>query len=604
MSRRLHLVLSVFRSAFGNPTLRRVGLAYALFATAEFGIWLVLLVFAYQRGGPTAGMTMALVQLIPCIVLAPFIGSFADRRRPSRVLAYSYALQAGSFAAVAVGIGAGAPTFVIYLLAPVTALTMTPTRPAQAALLPAIVRTPDELTAANVMTGWTEGGASLVGPAIAGVVLALSGLTLAVAVMGALAAVSTILVIGVAGPLAAVRAEAASAPAAAPRPDDGHTRGGGEPGGGAEHDGTGATTGDLDTTGASTPDSITAGARSNLATILRNPQLRVLLTLHSFYFVLIGSLDLLCVILALTILHLGAGGAGYLNAALGAGALVAGFVTAFLVGRSHLSRTLILSLTVSVGALALIAVIPGVTVAFILIATVGLSGTVFDITGRTLLQRAAPPDAIAGAFSIFEATTDFGLAAGAVLVRVGIAVGGVRAALVAPAVLAVLLVAGLWRQLLKIDAGATIPHVEIQLLRSLPIFAALSPPSLEGVARELESQRVPAGTVVITEGERGEHYYAVADGTLTVTRSGIDVGTVGRGDGFGEIALVRDVPRQATVTADTDCLLFSLDKAPFVTTLSGHASAASAVSDVVDRHLTDGIRSRGFTDPAPDVDPG
>jgi hypothetical protein len=58
------------------------------------------------------------------------------------------------------------------------------------------------------------------------------------------------------------------------------------------------------------------------------------------------------------------------------------------------------------------------------------------------------------------------------------------------------------------------------------------------------------------------------------------------------------------VTADTDCLLFSLDKAPFVTTLSGHASAASAVSDVVDRHLTDGIRSRGFTDPAPDVDPG
>jgi hypothetical protein len=382
--------------------------------------------------------------------------------------------------------------------------------------------------------------------------------------------------------LAAVQADDVTATSpVAPDPDDAQAGVPVEPGRSGEPDGTGATA------DASAPDSIPAGARSTLTTILRNPQLRVLLTLHSFYFVLIGSLDLLCVILALTILHLGAGGAGYLNAALGAGALLAGFVTAFLVGRSHLSRTLILSLTVSVGALALIAVIPRAAAAFILIATVGLAGTVFDITGRTLLQRAAPPDAIAGAFSIFEATTDFGLAAGAVLVRVGIAVGGVRAALVAPAVLAVLLVSGLWRQLLKIDAGATIPHVEIQLLRSLPIFAALSPPSLEGVARELESQQVPAGTVVITEGERGDHYYAVADGRLAVTRSGIDVGTVGRGDGFGEIALVRDVPRQATVTAVTDCLLFSLDKAQFVTTLSGHASAASAVSDVVNRHLSD-----------------
>ncbi len=337
---------------------------------------------------------------------------------------------------------------------------------------------------------------------------------------------------------------------------------------------------------------------------MRNPQLRVLLTLHSFYFVLIGSLDLLCVILALTILHLGAGGAGYLNAALGAGALLAGFVTAFLVGRRHLSRTLTLSLAVSVGALALIAVIPRTTAAFLLIAAVGLAGTVFDITGRTLLQRAAPPDAIAGAFSILEATTDFGLAAGAVLVRVGIAVGGVRAALVAPAVLAVLLVAVLWRQLLKIDAGATVPHVEIQLLRALPIFAALSPPSLEGVARELRSERVPAGTVVITEGERGERYYAVADGRLAVTRSGIDVGTVGRGGGFGEIALVRDVPRQATVIAVTDCLLFSLDKDHFIETLAGHASARSAVSDVVDRHLSGDERRHGSTDPAPDADPG
>ena len=458
MTERLQIVLSVFRSAFGNPTLRRVGTAYALFSTAEFGIWLVLLVIAYEHGGPTASMTMVLVQLVPCIVIGPFIGSFADRRRPSRVLGAGYGLQALSMAGVAAAVGVGAPLLVVYLLAPLTALSLTVTRPAQAALLPAIVRTPDELTAANVMTGWTEGGASLVGPAVAGVLLTLSGPALAVAAMAAMSAC-----------LHAARGR------------------GGRPGGGGVRPTTAAPAGPMPPTRTATPRHRSGpGVRSNLVATARQPAGAACSScLHAFYYVLIGSLDLLCVILALTVLHLGQGGAGYLNAALGAGALLAGLVTAFLVGRRHLSRTLTLSLAIAVAALALIAGVTQVAAVFVLIATVGLAGTVFDITGRTLLQRAAPPDAIAGSFAIFEAMTDFGLAAGAVLVRVAIAVGGVRAALLAPAVLAVVLIVALWRQLSRIDASATIPQVEIQLLRSLPIFAALGPPSLEGVAREL-----------------------------------------------------------------------------------------------------------------------
>ena len=557
MSERLRIVMSVFRSAFANSTLRRVGVAYALFGAAEFGIWLVLLVIAYAHGGSKAGMTMVLVQLVPCIIVSPFIGSFADRHRPSRVLRAGYGLQALTMAGVAAATAVGAPLLVVYLLAPLTSLSLSVTRPAQAALLPAIVRTPDELTAANVITGWTEGASSLVGPAIAGVILALSGPAPAVAAMAGMSAASTLLVARVAGPAAAIRSDGAGRAPVVPTGDDD-----------AEPAGT--------------------GVWANLAATSRNPQVCVLLVLHAFYYVIIGSLDLLCVILAISVLHLGQGGAGYLNAALGAGALVAGLVTAFLVGRRHLSRTLTVSLSIAVGALALIAGVTEVAVVFVLIATVGLAGTVFDITGRTLLQRAAPPDAIAGSFGIFEAMSDFGLAAGAVLVQVAIAVGGVRAALVAPAVLAAVLIMALWRQLAKIDAGATVPQVEIQLLRSLPIFAALGPPSLEGVARELEPLHVPAGTVVIAEGEPGSRYYAVADGRFDITRGGRFLGTVERGDGFGEIALVRDVPRQATVTAATDALVFSLDKANFIQTLSGHASAASAVSEVVDGHLAGG----------------
>ena len=315
--------------------------------------------------------------------------------------------------------------------------------------------------------------------------------------------------------------------------------------------------------------------------------MRVLLSLHAFYFVLIGAVDLLCVVLAASYLHMGPGGAGYLNAAFGAGALLAGFVTAFLVGRRHLKNTLVLSLMLAVGALGLISANSRVAPVVILLAAVGLSGAVFDVTGRTLLQRSAPADAIAGLFSILEALMDLGLVLGTVLVQVATAAGGFRAALLAPAVIAVCLVAGLWRRLGKLDEAATVPQVEIRLLRSISIFAALPPPTLEGIARELEPVSVAAGSTVFHEGDRGDRYYAVAAGSLAIARSGVVVKTVSRGEGFGEIALIRDVPRQATVEAVTDASLYSLQKDLFLQTVTGHPASALAAGSIIAGHLGD-----------------
>jgi hypothetical protein len=561
---RLDAIVSVFRRAFGNPTLRRIGFAYALFVAAEFGIWIALLVFAYGHGGAGAATLIVLVQLVPCMVLGPFIGAFVDRRRPSRVLRVGYGLQGLSMAAVAVAIAVGAPTFVVFVLAPLTTITLTLTRSPQAAVLPAIVRTPDELTAANVMTGWTDGAASLVGPAIVGVLLTVSGTAAAVAATAMMSLLAMLLMIGVAGPAAAVASE---------RPAD-------EP---SDADGASPRTrlGDVGRSVAS----IRAGAGSNLAKTLRNPQIRVLLTLHTFYFVLVGALDLLCVVLAVNLLHMGPGGAGFLNAAFGAGALFAAFGTMFLVGRRYLAHTLTGTLFVAVLALALIGVIPRVVPALLLIATVGLAGAMFDTTGRTLLQRSAPADAIAGTFSILESLMDFGLALGAIVVRVALAVGGIRAALWAPAICACVLMAVLWRRLRNIDASATVPQVEIQLLRSISIFAALPAPSLEGIARELVPVPTPSGTVVIREGDSGDRYYAVADGELEISRNETVQGRASRGAGFGEIALIRNVPRQATVTAKTDSLLYSLEKDVFLETITGNPAASLAAGDVISSHI-------------------
>ena len=472
---------------------------------------------------------------------------------------------------VAIAIGSGAPALVVFLLSPLTALSFTVTRPPQAALLPAIVRSPEELTAANVMSGWTDGAAALVGPAVVGALLAWHGLGLAVAATAGMTAISMVLVASVTGPSAAI--SAGDAPDRVGDEEDSSVV---DPTSGVRQ----------------TLASIRRGARSNLATTVRNPQIRVLLVLHTFYFVLIGALDLLCVILAERLLHLGPGGPGFLNAALGGGALLAGFVTAFLVGRRHLANTLTVALSVAVVALALIGAIPTVAPAILLIGTVGLAGAVFDITSRTLLQRSAPSDAIAGSFSILEALMDLGLVLGAILVRLAIAVGGVKAALFAPAVVAAVLIAGMWRRLQRIDASATVPQVEIQLLRSISIFSALPAPSLEGIARELEPVAVSPGTVVIKEGDRGDCYYAVAAGELAISRHGQHLQTVSRGDGFGEIALIRDVPRQASVTAITDASLYALHKELFVQTVTGHIAASSAARTIIAGHLGDDTADR------------
>lgn len=179
------------------------------------------------------------------------------------------------------------------------------------------------------------------------------------------------------------------------------------------------------------------------------------------------------------------------------------------------------------------------------------------------------------------------------------AIGGLRAALLAPAIGALVLVAALWRRLATLDDGATVPQVEIRLLRSIPIFAALPAPEIESIARELDPVSVPQGTTMFHEGDRGDRYFAVAAGSLSISRSGVEVKTVGRGDGFGEIALVRDVPRQATVTAVTDSSLYALRKDVFLLTVTGHTTAAAAASRIIDGHLADPKADQDPDDDAP-----
>jgi cyclic nucleotide-binding protein len=230
---------------------------------------------------------------------------------------------------------------------------------------------------------------------------------------------------------------------------------------------------------------------------------------------------------------------------------------------------------------------PTVIGALLLLAVAGGGRTVLDVAGRTLLQRVAPPDFLSRTFALLEALSMAGLALGSALAPVVIALGGSSAALVAAGALLPVLALIRLRTLVAIDSAATVPIVELSLLRSLNIFAPLPAPVLEGLARNLVEERVPAGQVLMREGEPGDVFYAVADGEVEISARGRPVGLRTRGEGFGEIALLKNSPRTATAVARTDALLYRLDKEPFLTAVTGHAAATAAAEEIVrDRMAT------------------
>jgi MFS family permease len=538
---RMRTISAVFGATFRNASLVRLELAFAAFNGAEWGVWVSLLVYAYTVGGATALGAMALVQLLPSAFLAPYLGALTDRKRAGRVLFAGYLVTGLAMVVVALAIALDAPPALVFALAPIINLGLTIPRPAHSALLPGVARLPVELTAANVVSSWAENGGVLIAPALAGVLLGIGGPAFSIGVLAVLGLVAAGAVLPIPGSPPPAREESAG----------------------------------------SVRDEVTEGIRA----VVREPSVRLLVGLLGSQYVLVGALDVLCVVLSMSVLGMGEAGAGFLNSAFGAGGVLGAGVTALLVARRRLAPALVMGILTAALALGVLGLYPSRAGAFVLLAMAGLGRTVFDVTGRILLQRSAPPGIMARVFSLLESLMNFGLAIGSVMVPVLVGLSGARAALLGTAVLFIALVALTWSGLWRIDAAADVPQVEIQLLKSLSIFAPLPAPELEGLARALRPVSAAAGETVIREGEGGDCFYAIAKGEVVVTKAGHEVKRLGRGEGFGEIALIQDVPRTATVTVTEDAELFALDKAPFILALTGHAPAARAADALVSKRL-------------------
>jgi len=527
---------------YENRDLRRVQAAFVTHNCGEYASWLATLVYAYSQGGVTESGVVATVLLIPCAVLAPVLATLGQRIALGSALLAAYVAQALTNALAAAALFADAPKLVVYalLIGPGVAFTMT--RPTQSAFTPSLARTPEELTATNVVSGWIESVSVFAAPALAGLVLAMGSEAAVFALVAGACTVGALLVEPLRGRGGTV------APAAE---DAGQYPGG------------------------------------SIGFVRRDPAARLLLVLMSAECIAIGALDVLLVELARSGLGLGADWVGYLTAAFGAGGVLAVGVTARLVGLPRLAPALVACLGVWSVAFLGLAAVPGAAAAAALLAVAGGARATFDVAGRTLLQRTARPDLLARVFGLLEGVQMGALAVGSILAPLLVWLGGLPLAFAClAAVLPVFaLVAG--RGLLDIDRHATVPVVEIALLRSMPLFGPLAPPALESLARALEPLSVAAGTEVLRQGDAGERYYVIADGELEIVRDARVATTRRRGEGFGEIALMYEVPRTATVRALTDSQLYTLDREAFLLAVTGHPSSERAAQALVDARLAE-----------------
>ncbi|MDQ2910868.1 MAG: MFS transporter [Actinomycetota bacterium] len=526
-----------------NENLRRVELAWGASIAAEWAHFVALGVFAYGAGGASAVGIAGLVRMLPAAIVAPLASSLGDRFRRERFLV-AIAL-AGCCA-----LGGSAAAFfghnevLVFGLAGVVGVTSTLFRPALQAILPSLARTPEELIASNGATATIESLGTLAGPLLAGVLVSIADPGLVVVVAAALLLVA-------AGLLAPVRVEGRIQSA-------------------AEAAGSGAR------------QLLLAGFRA----VALVPKTRLLVGLLAAQTFVRGCLNVLIVVAVFRVLEVGQGAVGYLTAALGVGGLIGAFGALTLEGK-RLAVPLGLALVFWGLPIALVAPRPYLPAAVLLLAVVGAANSVEDVAAFTLIQRVVPDDVLSRVLGLTWGLAMGGVGLGSIAAPAIVAGVGPRAAFAVVGAILPLLTLITWRRLVAIDREVAVPAAELALVGAVPMFAPLSVVAKEHVAGKLTRIVVAADEVVVRAGEPGDRFYVVAEGELEIAANGLRR-QAGPGDFFGEIALLRDVPRTATVRATRPSELYALGRDDFLAAVTGHSAVRAAGEAVVEERLSSG----------------
>jgi MFS family permease len=531
--------LAALAAAVRNRDIRRAELAWGAAIATEWAHFVAFGVFAYEQGGASGVGIAGLVRLLPAALVAPFAASFGDRFPRERFLLVMTLLASAALAGSAVAFYADLE-LLVFAFAAVLGLAVTLIRPALQALLPSLARTPQELIASNAATSTIESLGTLLGPVLAGLLVSAADAGLVFALSAGALALAAI-------PLWRIRVEGRA----------------GLPLG-------------VDEGGAL--QVLAAGFR----TIARARGARLVVGLMVAQTFVRGCLNVLIVVAAFRVLDAGAEAVGYMTAAIGAGGLL-GAIGAMTLGGRRLAVAFGLALVFWGLPIALIASSTELAFAVGMLAVVGAANSVEDVAGFTLLQRLVPDQLLTRVLGVTWSLAMGGVAVGSIAAPVLVEAVGPRAASVVVGLVLPLLSLVAYRRLVQIDRTVA-PAPELELIDHVPMFAPLSIAAKERLAANLVPLTVEADQFVIRAGEVGDRFYIVGDGALDISADGAHT-TAHEADYFGEIALLRDVPRTATVKALADSKLYALQREDFLAAVTGHQAAHAAAHAVAKERL-------------------
>jgi predicted MFS family arabinose efflux permease len=582
------------RTVFGNTPLRRIMLAFGGSLIGDWAYATAISVWAFGVGGAKVLATWAVVRFVLMAVCTPFAATLVDRYSRKHILIATDVVRCALLLSIAAAMPSVDP-IVVFVLASVASVVGTPFRPAQRALLPSLVSRPEQLTAVNGTSSTLESLAFFAGPALAAGLLSVTSVE-AVLVFDALTFVwSAVLVAGVRPVVTPGAAEPLPVSVAAPAAVPGETAT--TPGQGQDavaapdHPGESGAASESGGPGEPEPPRRRFGFLRETAAgfvhIWRNPDLRVLIGLTCAQTLVAGASAVFVVSVAIDLVDLGPPGVGLLDSMLGVGALVGGFVALARASRQKLGQDFCTGVILWSLPLVLVAVWPRAAVAVLVMVLLGLANPLVDVNLDTLLQRLTPDHLMGRVFGTLDSAYIGSMAVGAGAMPLLIALFGLQWGMAVLGIAVTLMVLPAIPRMRRLDVVLKAPD-GMPLLEGIPMFAPLDRTTLEGLARQFSTLRVPAGELVFDEGDAGDRFFVIEEGLVEIRHADSVLRQEGPGDYFGEIALLRNVPRTAQVRAVEDTVLRGLDSKAFLEAVLGNVEAVTAAETVVARRILAG----------------
>jgi MFS family permease len=534
----------MLRAVLGNGALFRLELVWASVTLVRWALAILVALYAYRAGGAGAAGAVAVARIAPAALLAPRLALSADRHSRRQVLLLSVAVRLVVTAAMTFAAWEHGPVWVIAVLAATWSVADAVHKPAQVALMTTVARTPGQLGAANALWAMVDNGGFLVASLIVGVMLAVSGTAEAFAVVTVPLVLALVALLGV--------------PRDQPLPP---------------------------------LEDVDAGRELSvgLTTIKALPQLRLLVGLQVANLFVQAMMDILVVVIAVSLLDMGEQGAGWLNSAWGVGGVGGGVVATALLARHRLPLALRWGLWLVGVPIAGIAVWPHVPAALGALLVVGVGFGMLEVSLLTLGQRLVPCDVMARVYGVEETLTIVAMAIGSIAASTLVQGVGERGALAVTGAILPLVAVVMWPRLRRLDDHVDSDDSAFELVRGVPAFASLPVASLESLASRSRRLQYDAGADIVRQGDEGTAFFVIEDGHVDVFEHEVHRRVEGPGEHFGEIALLRDVPRTATVRARSAVALLVLDRPEFLAAVGSYRRARVTLDDVASSRLGDDL---------------